>query len=358
MTPDYDPIPDDAGAGDAAGCLEGDRAWLITDGSAGMRVQAQGVAAALGLDAELKTVSPSRIWRMMAPWGPVAPGERFGQPGSMFAPPWPDVAIAVGRASIPYIRALRRRAGPACFTIVLQDPRSGPDTADLIWVPAHDRRRGPNVITTVISPHGVTLDRLETLRRNRLPDIEALPEPRIAVLLGGRTKIYPFGDEDEARLETALRQLAGLNASFMVTASRRTHRELLRAAEKGTSGAPRLIWRGAQDGENPYPHFLANADWFVVTADSVNMVGEACATGRPVYVFHPKGGSAKFDRFHKSLVTAGYCRPLPESVYRLDRWAYTPQVTADEIAREIERRYWRRRRAVPGLLKPGVHTET
>jgi hypothetical protein len=33
-------------------------------------------------------------------------------------------------------------------------------------------------------------------------------------------------------------------------------------------------------------------------------------------------------------------------------------VTADEIAREIERRYWRRRRAVPGLVKPGVHTET
>ena len=354
----HEPTPKSAEDAGAPGCLVGARAWLITDGSAGMRVQAEGVAAALGLNAERKTVSPHGIWRMMAPWGPVAPGERFGQPGAMFSPPWPDVAIAVGRASIPYIRALRRLTGEACFTIVLQDPRSGPDTADLIWVPAHDRRRGPNVITTVISPHGVTLDRLETLRRNRLSDIEALPEPRIAVLLGGRTKIYPFGDEDEARLETALRQIAGLNASFMVTTSRRTHRELLRAAERGTNGAARLIWRGPEDGENPYPQFLANADWLFVTADSVNMTGEACATGRPVYVFHPKGGSAKFDRFHKSLETAGFARPLPEPLYRLDRWAYDPQVTADEIAREIERRYWRRRHVASRLVKPDEHNET
>jgi mitochondrial fission protein ELM1 len=339
----------DALPASAAGCLKGASAWLITDGSAGMRVQAEGVAAALGLDAKIMTVSPRGIWRMMAPWGPVAPGERFGQPGAMFSKPWPDVAIAVGRASIPYIRALKRQAGPACFTIVLQDPRSGPDTADLIWVPEHDRRRGPNVITTVISPHGVTLDRIETLRRNPPPDIDTLPEPRVAVLLGGRTKTYRFGNADEARLETALKQIAGLNASFMVTTSRRTHRDLLRAAEAGTSGAPRVIWRGPEDGENPYPHFLANADWFVVTADSVNMTGEACATGRPVYVFHPTGGSAKFNRFHEGLETAGFARPLPELVNRLDTWTYEPQLTAEVIAREIERRYDRRRAVLPGL---------
>jgi mitochondrial fission protein ELM1 len=332
------------------GCLQGAKAWLITDGSAGMRVQAQGVADALGLHAKTKTVSPGGIWRMMAPWGPVAPSERFGEPGSLFGPPWPDIAIAVGRASIPYIRALKRRAGPACFTIVLQDPRSGPETADLIWVPEHDRRRGPNVITTAISPHSVTLERIETLRRNPMPDIVALPEPRVAVLLGGRTKIYPFGKADDARFEEALRQIAALKASFMVTASRRTHLDLLRAAEAGTSGAPRLIWRGPDGGENPYPQFLANADWFIVTADSVNMTGEACATGRPVYVFHPDGGSAKFNRFHQGLEAAGFARRLPEPVNTLESWTYEPQLTADTIAREIERRYARRQAVLPGLV--------
>ncbi|MFX8871944.1 ELM1/GtrOC1 family putative glycosyltransferase, partial [Acinetobacter baumannii] len=82
----------------------------------------------------------------------------------------------------------------------------------------------------------------------------------------------------------------------MVTPSRRTHKGLIQAVETATAGTPRIIWD--QTGENPYPQFLAQADMLVVTADSVNMCGEACATGKPVYVFTPSGGSAKFARFH------------------------------------------------------------
>jgi hypothetical protein len=190
---------------------------------------------------------------------------------------------------------------------------------------------------------------LDDLRRTPEPEVEALPEPRIALLLGGRTRIYPYSRDDETRFETALSEVAATGASFLVTASRRTHPELLRSAERATEGAPRLFWRGPQDGPNPYRAFLANADWFIVTADSVNMTGEACATGRPVYVFHPSGGSPKFDRFHKSLETMGCSRPMPEPLRHLDRWAYEPQFTADLIAREIERRYRRRRTAFPGF---------
>ena len=115
--------------------------------------------------------------KIMAPWGPVARAERFGEPGSHFAPPWPEVAIATGRASIPYIRALKRTAGPATYTVVLQDPKTGPGTADLIWVPAHDRRRGSNVITTPTSPHSFSAARLAELRRDVPPAIAALPGP-------------------------------------------------------------------------------------------------------------------------------------------------------------------------------------
>ena len=75
--------------------------------------------------------------------------------------------------------------------------------------------------------------------------------------------------------------LARLGASFMVTPSRRTHKRLLDAAREATSESPRIVWDG--EGTNPYPGFLANADLLVVTADSVNMTGEAAATGRPVW---------------------------------------------------------------------------
>ncbi len=76
--------------------LAGARAWIISDGKAGHEALTRGVAEALGVAIEWKRIAPSGIWKALAPWGPVAPGERFGQPGSAFAPPWPDIALRCG----------------------------------------------------------------------------------------------------------------------------------------------------------------------------------------------------------------------------------------------------------------------
>jgi mitochondrial fission protein ELM1 len=329
--------------------LEGARAWIITDGKAGMDVQALGLAAALGLKTEMKRVEPKGLFRLTAPWGPVDPRERFGRPGSAFAPPWPQLAIATGRASIPYIRAIRRAAGRATFTIVLQDPKTGESTADLIWVPAHDARRGSNVITTITAPHGFSPARLAALRREVPRDIAGLPHPRVAVVLGGKNAVYKFTEEDDARLAGALASLARLGASFMITPSRRSHQRLIRAVEQATRNAPRILWDGT--GENPYPAFLAHADRLVVTADSVNMTGEACATGKPVFVFEPSAGSPKFRRFHEALREWGATRPLPGVVESLDEWDYTPLDSAAIIAAEVER-IWLERQKIQLAPRP------
>lgn len=329
--------------------LAGRRGWIITDGKAGMDVQARGLADALGLDYEMKRVEPTGLHRVLAPWGPVASAERFGEPGSAFAPPWPDVAIATGRASIPYIRRLRRQAGPRTYCVVLQDPKTSPNTADLIWVPAHDRRRGANVVTTATSPHSFTQARLAELRRTVPPAIAALPAPRVTVVLGGKNGIYKFTDADDDRLQEALRTMADLGASFLVTPSRRTHQRLIRAVATATEGRPRILWDGT--GANPYPDFLAHADWLVVTADSVNMTGEVCATGKPVFVFEPSGGSPKFQRFHEALRAHGATRPLPPRVDALVPWTYDPLDSARAIAIEVERRWLKRREMLPGLTR-------
>lgn len=328
--------------------LDGRTAWVITDGKAGMDVQAKGVADALGLDYRIKHVAPQGIWRVAAPWGPVAPRERFGLEGSAFAPPWPDVAIATGRASIPYLRRLRRLAGAATYCIVLQDPKTGPATADLIWVPEHDRRRGVNVMTTPTAPHSFTAQRLAVLRGSIPLPIAALPHPRVAVVLGGKNGIYRFTDADDDRLQASLTAMGRLGASFMITPSRRTHQRLIRAVDAATRDRPRILWNMV--GDNPYADFLAHADQLVVTADSVNMTGEACATGRPVWVFEPSGGSAKFRRFHLALQHHGATRPLPGMLVGLDTWTYPPLDAAAIIAREVERRWSRRIQALSGLM--------
>ena len=323
------------------------KAWIITDGKAGMVVQARGVADALGLDYEMKDVHPTGIWRVLAPWGPVNPAERLGEQGSEFAPPWPQIVIATGRASIPYIRAIRRKAGPATYTVVLQDPKSGANTADLIWVPAHDRRRGPNVTTTVTSPHSFSQSRLAALRAELPAEITALPPPRVAVVLGGKNGVYKYNEADDARFAKSLESLAALGASFMITSSRRTHQRLVTAVDKATRNAPRILWTG--EGKNPYANFLAAADALIVTADSVNMCGEACATGRPVYIFTPTGGSAKFTRFHEALATRSATRELPERFTQLETWDYSPIDAAQAIAAEIERRYGRRKHMLAAI---------
>ena len=133
----------------------------------------------------------------------------------------------------------------------------------------------------------------------------------MAVLLGGPNGDFAYtrGRARAARLRRCA-SLAGLGAGLMITPSRRTPAEVTAFVREATAGMQRLLWDG--EGANPYPAFLAHADAFIVPADSVNMTGEPCATGKPVYVFAPEGGSPKFTRFHEALRRHGATRPLPD----------------------------------------------
>ncbi|MFN3745664.1 MAG: mitochondrial fission ELM1 family protein [Hyphomicrobiaceae bacterium] len=324
--------------------VRGRTGWIIGDGKAGHEAQCRGVFEALGLAYEVKRIRTGPLQRVLAPYVPVARTERFGAPGSNFAPPWPDFAIAAGRLTVPYIRALKQQAKRATFTIILQDPKVPLSTADLFWMPAHDPKRGANVVTTVVAPHGFSPARLAALRATAPPAaFAALPRPWVAVLVGGNGSSYRFTRADEMRLAAALRSIAALGASLLITPSRRTPPSLMTAIAEATADHPRFLWDGT--GENPYPAMLAHADRFVVTADSINMCGEPTVTGRPIHFFTPSGGSAKFRRFHDALARHGATRPLPEQVTRLDDWRYAPLYAAADIALAVAER-WQRRRAM------------
>lgn len=325
-------------------------AWIFSDGKAGHEAQCMGVVEALGLEAEVKRVIPEGIFKWLAPWAPVAPGERFGQPGSLFAPPWPAFAFATGRTTVPYIRALKRRASLATYTVILMDPRTGAASADLIWVPGHDSRRGGNVISTLTAPHRFSRDRIATLRAQCPSSISALPVPRIACLIGGPNRDFRYTEADEDRLVQSLEHLAKSGAGLMVTASRRTPERLAARLQKALAESQSLLWDGT--GANPYPDFLAHANVFVITADSVSMACEAAATGRPIYIFRPEGRAAKFDRFHDALAHEGVTRPLPPPGAPLEQWHYQPLYSAETIAAEIALRWRRRCELLPGLAHP------
>ena len=71
------------------------------------------------------------------------------------------------------------------------------------------------------------------------------------------------------------------------------------------------------------------------TADSVNMISESLATGKPVHVVALEGGSAKFARFHDDLRAHGYSRMFAG---RLEAWTYEPLDDTRRAAAEARRR--------------------
>ncbi|MGF1619535.1 MAG: mitochondrial fission ELM1 family protein [Rhodomicrobiaceae bacterium] len=318
--------------------LAGRRGWIISDGVTGHLAITRGIAETLGLDAQIKQIEPRFPWWHLAPNGPADPRTLR----LLLAEPLPEIVIGAGRQTVPIIRALKRRGA---FTVLCQSPRAFGESADVIWAPVHDRLSGPNVIATLTPPHRFSPPRLDELRRSAPEAIAALPRLRVACLIGGPGAGYKYDASVIADLTGVLARISASAGCFLITPSRRTPPELLRAIDETTRPLPRILWNG--DGENPYPHFLALADAFIVTADSVNMVGEACATGRPVHIFTPPGGRAKFRRFHQALQEHGATRPLSKDVSALDEWTYEPLNAAETVAAEIEKR-WRQRRSTAG----------
>lgn len=308
--------------------------WIVTDGKAGDELQCLGVAEALGLEPDIRRVKPRKRWAWMMPRGPIDPAEGPERPSSPLTPPWPDIAIASGRRAVPYLRAIKRLSGNQTFTVFLKNPRTGTKAADFIWVPEHDSLRGENVLVTLTSPHRISQGRLDKARQAPLPAIQDLPGPRVAVLVGGNSAHHRYGRNDHIRLLARLDHLVADGAHLMITMSRRTPDDLAAQIRSHYATSGHIVWGGA--GPNPYIQFLAHADGIVVTADSVNMVGEATITGKPVMVFHPQGGARKIDYFLNALAARGITR-LFEG--KLETYTYTPLDSTPEIAKAIATAY-------------------
>ena len=283
--------------------------WVITLGIPGMDNQSLGLAEALGCDVVKKFVEPVAPWKFIPPQLSVPPLSFYGARTDRFAPPWPDVLIGTGRQTIAASLAVSRASKGKTFTVRIQDPHITLNKFDLVITPEHDQCLGDNVFTTRGALHIVTPSRLLAAARHFGPQLNPLPTPRVAVLVGGNNKYFQFTPVVALELAQQLRRMVlDSGGSLMLTTSRRTGKEAVAVLRDQLSDLPGVIWSG--EGENPYLGFLALADHIVATSDSVSMATEACATGKPVYIFDLPGRSAKFARFHRIMRDAGYTRPF------------------------------------------------
>jgi len=310
------------------------RCWVLSDGKAGTEVQSLGLAEALGFQPEVKRIGIRAPWRWLPPGLWVAPFRALASDGARLAPPWPEVLIASGRLTAAPALAVRRVSRGASFTIQIQDAKVDPGRFDLVVAPRHDRLSGANVVSVLGALHRVTARRLAEAAARHAPGLAHLPRPRIAVLIGGTSKVYRMTPRGARRLAAQLASLArGQGAGLMITASRRTGAENEAALRAALEGVPAVFWDG--QGDNPYLGYLGLADALIVTADSVTMISEAAATGKPVHVVELEGGSAKFRRFHAAMRAAGITRPFAG---RIEDWSYAPLDETGRIAAEVKRR--------------------
>ncbi len=306
--------------------------WVLSDGKPGHQNPSLGLAEAIGLDATLKRVHARSPWSRLPPQLWIAPFRAVAPRSDPLTPPWPDLLIAAGRQTVALSIAIRGRG--RTFTVQVLDPTVRPDRFDLVVAPQHDRLSGPNVISTVGALNRVTTERLAAAGRAFAESVAHLPQPRVAVMLGGASKRHRLDHALAADIGARLAAFAGTTgAGLMVTASRRTGDANEAAVRARLDGVAAVMWDGA--GENPYYGYLALADAVVVTSDSVAMACEALATGKPVHIIELPGGGAKFEHFHEGLRSAGYTRPFAGT---LESWEYPPLRETARVAAEVRRR--------------------
>lgn len=307
-------------------------AWVLTGGYPGHREPCIGVAERLGLKPRVETVRPTWLGAILAPWGPA--GRDLAGMG-----PYPDLVIASGRQSIPYARAVRRRAAGRSFVAILQDPVVPPSWFDLVWVPEHDRLTGPNVVRTLTTPNRIAPGLLEERADELRAMLGPMSGPFAGVLLGGASAGYRFGAAEADALARDLKAFARRHGVVLLMApSRRTGAG--NVARMRALLEPPLAWF-PPDGVNAYLGVMGLADTLIATVDSVNMLGEAAATGRPLYGYRLPGDAGKYASFHAALVDAGAMRWFDGA---LDHWTYAPINATETVAGEILSR-WRARHA-------------
>jgi mitochondrial fission protein ELM1 len=316
--------------------------WVVSDGKAGTENQSLGLAEAMGLSPVVKRLQIPRLWRELSlhlGWG-----RRFALSRSGIAPPWPDLLIGTGRHSVVAALAIKELSGGRTFTVQIQRPIVGLKSFDRVVVPAHDEIAADNVVPMLGALHRVTPALLRSEAETWEPRFAHLPRPRVAVLLGGaNAAVSPLRMLQSYRLgareiDELGRQLAAIarngKAGLLVTASRRTGAANMARLRDALRDCASVIWDGA--GDNPYYGMLGTADSILVTCDSINMICEACATGKPVQMIGLPGYSRKRAHFHRSLLDAGRIRLFDGT---LVHWHNEPLREKERVAALVRQAY-------------------
>ncbi len=274
--------------------------WALLLPEAGFRSQVLGLAEAIGGNLVEKNIDLKKPWSLFP--ASLCPFPLLGQDPALdrLEPPWPNLVVACGRRSIPLALGIKKASGGKTMAVYVQYPIGAVRFFDLVVSMRHDGLAGPNVLVVDTAIHRITREKLAAARLEWQARFADLPRPLISVILGGRNRSFRF---TPAIADTLINQLQALiateGAGLLITPSRRTEPEIAARFKTFADTNPSSVrfWNG--EGDNPYFGMLALSDALIVTEDSVSMVSEALAAGKPVATV-PLAGTAKR---HQAFIT-------------------------------------------------------
>jgi len=219
-------------------------------------------------------------------------------------PPWPDLVLGIGNRSVPAALAIRKLSGGRSKLVRLGNPRLDPRHFDLvITTPQY---RVPDARNVVHLPVGITTAPQVAPSREESEWLDRLPRPHRLLLIGGDTFMWKLDPSSLAKAARELkRKCEASGGSVIAVSSPRSGKAVLNAVAAELKGSEHgLVW-----GRFPrYPVLLHDADELYVTGDSVAMISDAIATGKPLGLVLPEKTAA--GRFFYGLSKLGMSVPV------------------------------------------------
>ena len=313
------------------------KALLLTQGMHGMISQVEGMAKALNTEYSHKIVRLRFPWNLIPP--KFTPISQIVLKDKIYITEneIPDIIISCGRKSvIPSI--LLKRKNSNIFTIHIQNPKVNSKNFDVVIAPTHDKYYGPNVIPSEGAIHYITYEEIQAAKNYLTSKIKS--NKIVSIILGGPNKYYSFNKEQLMEIFESIKMtFIGKGYEIIIIPSMRTPKTIIELAKKEMSKFGHVV---DTIDKQAYLSAYALAEYVVVTCDSISMISEAAASGKPIYVAHmkPKKDIYRFKRFFQLFEDMGiiknHIQPLPDKPWTYKKYNETVKI-ANELKSKIKK---------------------
>lgn len=315
--------------------------WIITDGKKGTENQCIGLAESLGQQYKLIRIKPlfginhlpSILWTL--PIGRLPLIFLYGN-REILSINLPKIIIASGKASVGISIILKKNKKNKIMVIQIQDPRVRSKYFDIVSSPFHDNTVGENVVKTFGALNRINTETIAKAKLEFKETFSNIRKPIIALLIGGENRHFRMREQEISNLVLMLNKLQkNKNITILITFSRRTSLKIKDYFKKNLENYLNITCN--QKIKNSYFGYLAYADYFIVTEDSISMVSEVASTGKPVYIFRLSGKSKKFEKFYEQLYNRKAIRDFKGIIE--EPWKYETLNDTNKVATYLKKNY-------------------